>query len=245
LPWFLAFAPFTVVLAVAKEGNTSSLTEEFKMTDFSTQRIMMVDTQVRPSDVTKFPIISAMLTVAREDYVPTPLREIAYSGESLTIGGGRILMDARVFAKMLDALDLQPHESVMDLGCGLGYSTAVMARLAGHVLGVEDNDAMADQAKATFGAQGIDNATVQVAPLTQGAAGQFDAIILQGGVEQIPAAILEHLKDGGRIAAVFMSGALGIAKIGYKSGSDVTWRYAFNASLPVISGFQRSTQFAL
>ena len=89
------------------------------------------------------------------------------------------------------------------------------------------------------------NVTVQTAPLTQGAKGIFDAILIEGGVEQVPAAILGNLRDGGRIAAVFMQGALGIAKIGHKSGSDVTWRYAFNASLPVLAGFAQKTEFAL
>ena len=241
----LPFAPFTGTPPVAKEINTSSLTEEFKMTDFSTQRIMMVDTQVRPSDVTKFPIISAMLTIPREEFVPAALREIAYFGENLDLGGGRILMDARVFAKMLDALDLQPNESVLDLGCGYGYSTAVMARLAGHVVGVEEDSTMAARAREILADHVVDNASVQPAPLQSGVSGQFDAIIIQGGVEQVPAAILNNLKDGGRIAAVFMQGALGIAKIGYKSGADVTWRYAFNASLPILAGFGAATEFAL
>lgn len=241
----LPFAPFTVARAVAKEINASSLTEEFKMTEFSTQRIMMVDTQVRPSDVTKFPIIAAMLAVPREEFVPATLREIAYFGENLDLGAGRILMDARVFAKLLDALDLQPNESVMDLGCGFGYSTAVIARLAGQVVGVEQDSAMVDRARAILTAHVIDNANIQLAPLAQGGDGQFDAIIIQGGVEQVPAAVLNNLKDGGRIAAVFMKGALGIAKIGYKSGPDVAWRNSFNASLPIMAGFGAEKHFAL
>lgn len=215
------------------------------MTDFSTQRVMMVDTQVRPSDVTKFPIIAAMLAVPREEFVPVALRETAYIGESLDLGAGRVVMDARVFAKLLDALDIQPDEQVLDIACGLGYGAAVMARLAGHVVAVEQDPTMASQASAVLAAQSVANASVQTAALTAGVKGDFDVILIEGGVGQVPAAIVKNLKEGGRIAAIFMQGALGIAKIGHKSGKDVTWRYAFNASLPVLSGFETVSEFAL
>jgi len=215
------------------------------MTDFSAQRVMMVDTQVRPSDVTKFPIIAAMLAVPREEFVPAALRETAYMGESLDLGAGRIVMDARVFAKLLDALDIQPSEQVLDIACGLGYGAAVIARLGASVVAVEENADMAAQASAVLAAQSVGNASVQTAALTAGVKGQFDVIIIEGGVGQVPAAILKNLNEGGRIAAVFMQGALGIAKIGHKSGQDVAWRYAFNASLPVLSGFETATEFAL
>lgn len=215
------------------------------MTDFSTQRVMMVDTQVRPSDVTKFPIIAAMLAVPREEFVPAPLRETAYIGESLDLGSGRVVMDARVFAKLLDALDIQPDEQVLDIACGLGYGAAVMARLGARVVAVEQDPDMAAQASSILAAHSMGNIVVQKAVLTSGVKGQFDVILIEGGVGQVPAAILGNLKEGGRIGVVFMQGALGIAKIGHKSGKDVTWRYAFNASLPILSGFEIATEFAL
>lgn len=219
------------------------------MSDFAALRVMMVDTQVRPSDVTKFPIIAAMLAVPREDYVPAGLRDTAYMGANVDLGGGRVVPDARVFAKLLDALDLQPGERVLDLACGLGYGTAVIARLAGQVVGVESDAAMAAAATQVLAHHNVQNAAVTCAPLTASpagaAAGPFDAILIQGGVEQIPAAILGSLRDGGRIAAVFMQGPLGIAKIGHKSGADVSWRFAFNATLPILAGFNSAAEFVL
>ena len=90
---------------------------------------MMVDTQIRPSDVTKFPIIDAMLAVPREIFVPAQLREAAYVGENVELGGGRVVLEPRTLAKMLDALDIHADDLVLDIGCALGYSAAVMARL--------------------------------------------------------------------------------------------------------------------
>jgi protein-L-isoaspartate(D-aspartate) O-methyltransferase len=217
------------------------------MTDFAARRVMMVDTQVRPSDVTKFPIIAAMLAIPREAFVPNALRETAYAGDPLHLGQGRMMLDARVLAKMLDALDIQPTELVMDIACGYGYSSAVIARLAEAVIAVESDAQMAGEAQKRLVAEQADNVAVICGPLVDGNAknAPFDVIVIQGGVTQIPPSIIAQLKDGGRIAAIFMQGPLGVAKIGYKSGTDVTWRFAFNAAMPVLDGFGSAAEFAL
>ena len=217
------------------------------MIDFSTRRVMMVDTQVRPSDVTKFPIIDAMLQVPREVYVPRDKREAAYMGENVEIRAGRVVLDPRTLAKMLDALDILPSELVLDLGCGLGYSSAVIARLADAVIAVEEDEAMAAEAQETLSRESVDNAAVIVGPLAAGGAkhGPYDVITVQGGVEEIPAALLDQLKDGGRIGAVFMEGALGVARVGYKADGKVSWRFAFNAAAPVLPGFAATRGFVL
>lgn len=217
------------------------------MSDFASRRVMMVDTQVRPSDVTKFPIIEAMLSVPREVYVPDDRREAAYVGENLPLGGGRVLLEARTLAKLLDAIDLRPGEMVLDLGCGLGYSAAVIARLVGTVVAIEEDEAMAADAQRLLSEEGVDNTLVLAGPLAAGAAkhAPYDAIMLQGGVETVPDALLQQLKDGGRIGAVFMDGPLGTAKIGYKSDGHVTWRSVFNATAPVLDGFRKARAFAL
>ncbi|MDO8885047.1 MAG: protein-L-isoaspartate O-methyltransferase [Pseudotabrizicola sp.] len=217
------------------------------MTDFSARRVMMVDTQVRPSDVTKFPIIEAMLSVPRETFVPRDKREAAYMGENLVLRQGRVVLEPRTLAKLLDALDIQPDEMVLDLGCGLGYSAAVLARLADAVVAVEEDEAMATEAQQLLSQASVDNAAVIVGPLAEGAAkhGPYDVITVQGGVEVVPAALLAQLKDGGRIAAVFMEGALGVARVGYKADGKVSWRFVFNASAPVLAGFEAAHDFVL
>lgn len=217
------------------------------MSEFASRRMMMVDTQVRPSDVTKFPIIDAMLHVPREIYVPRDKREAAYVGENVEIAPGRVLLDARTLAKMLDALDIQPNELVLDLGCGLGYSAAVMARLAETVVAVEEDEALAAEAQRVLSEEGVDTAVVVTAPLAAGAAkhGPYDVITIEGGIEVLPEAIADQLKEGGRIAAVFLDGALGTVRIGHKIDGRISWRFAFNAAAPVLAGFQRRQGFVL
>jgi protein-L-isoaspartate(D-aspartate) O-methyltransferase len=217
------------------------------MSDFAFRRTVMVDTQVRPADVTKFPIIEAMLSVPREVYVARDRREAAYVGENLLIAPGRVMLEPRSLAKMLDALDVQPDELVLDLGCGLGYSTAVIARLAEAVIGVEEDTGLAAEAERALGAEGVDNAAIVTGPLAQGAArhGPYDAVILQGAVERLPPAIEDQVREGGRVACIFMEGALGVARVGYKIDGAITWRFAFNAAAPILPGFERRAEFTL
>jgi protein-L-isoaspartate(D-aspartate) O-methyltransferase len=217
------------------------------MADYAARRTTMVDTQIRPSDVTKFPVIQALLTVAREAYVPDAQREAAYVGENIDLGAGRVALEPRTMAKMLDALDIQPDELVLDIGCGLGYSSAVIAQLAEAVVALEEDHDLASEAERLLGENGADNVAVIEAPLAQGAAkhGPYDVITLQGGVEQIPQAILDQLKDSGRIGAIFMEGALGICRIGYKIDGKVSWRFSFNAGAPVLAGYEHRGAFAL
>jgi protein-L-isoaspartate(D-aspartate) O-methyltransferase len=207
---------------------------------------MMVDTQVRPSDVTKFPIIEAMLHVPREAFVPPALREAAYVGENLDIGG-RVMLDPRTLAKIIDLIDIQRTDVVLDVACGLGYSTAVLARLAEVVVAVEDDAARADAAQETLAEQGFDNAAVMTGVLAEGApkSAPYDAILIQGAVEEVPEAILAQLREGGRICAIFAEDGVGVVRAGLKTDGRVSWRYGFNAGAPVLPGFARVRAFAL
>nr|WP_237693243.1 protein-L-isoaspartate O-methyltransferase [Octadecabacter algicola] len=206
----------------------------------------MVDTQVRPSDVTKFPIIDALLDVPREEYVPDALRDAAYIGENIDLGEGRVLLEPRTLAKILDAADVQKTDVVLDLGCGLGYSTAVLAHMAEFVVAVEDDEARAEEAQQNLSSHGVDNAAVFAGPLAQGAAknGPYDLILLQGAVEEIPDDLTSQIKEGGRIVAIFAEGALGVVRVGRKIDGAMNWRMAFNATAPVLSGFEKVAAFA-
>lgn len=217
------------------------------MTNFSARRIMMVDTQIRPSDVTKFPIIDAMLSVPREDFVPRMSREAAYLGENLSIGSDRVLLEPRTLAKMLDALDIGNEEFVLDVGSAFGYSAAVIAHIAEAVVAVEADEAFAQESQEALATAGIDNVIGHVGPLHEGAAehGPYDVIVVEGGVQEVPQSLLDQLKEGGRIAALFMNGALGEVRIGRKRGDQVSWRMSFNAGAPVLPGFERAEEFQL
>ena len=217
------------------------------MPDFAARRRTMVDTQVRPSDVTRFPIIESLLHVPRERFVPDAMIEAAYAGDNLVIAPGRVLLDPRTLSKMLDALEPQPDDLVLDLACGTGYSSAVIARLAQAVVAVEPDPELAAEAESLLSALGVGNVVVEQARAEIGAPvhGPYDAMILQGAIETFPEALAAQLKDGGRVVALFNEGGLGIVRLGLCSAGLIRWRDLFHAGAPVLPGFARPPAFAL
>jgi protein-L-isoaspartate(D-aspartate) O-methyltransferase len=215
------------------------------MIDYAAAREAMVDRQVRTADVTRYPIIAAMLAVPREDFLPAALRPVAYLGEHVPLAPGRVLLDPRVFAKLIEALEPGPGDLVLDVGCGFGYSAAVLARMAEAVVALESDPVMAAEAEALLAAHGVDNAVVQQGPLHEGVAehGPFDAVILEGAVETLPRAIEAQLKVGGRIAAIFAEGAAGQARLGLRTPQGISWRRIFDATAPVLPGFAATKAF--
>ncbi|MEL7046336.1 MAG: protein-L-isoaspartate O-methyltransferase, partial [Pseudomonadota bacterium] len=125
------------------------------MPDFAARRTMMVDTQIRPSDVTKFPIIEAFLTVPREHFVPAGREEAAYVGDNLNLDTGRVMLEPRTLAKMLDALNLGPEDLVLLVGAGLGYTAAITGHIAQAVVALESNELLASDAQTVLAEQEV------------------------------------------------------------------------------------------
>lgn len=218
-----------------------------RMISYEQRRRMMVDTQVRPADVTHFTVIDSMLTVPRERFVPEGWREAAYAGENVPLAPGRVLFEPRTVAKMLDSADIQPSDVVLDVGCGLGYTTALAARMAEAVVALEEDHALAHEAEQLLATEGADNAVVIEGPLAEGAGrhGPYDVILVQGAVEELPESFADQLTEGGRIVCLFMEGELGVVRLGVKADDALTWRFAFNAGAPVLPGFTRERTFSL
>ncbi|MEM1361531.1 MAG: protein-L-isoaspartate O-methyltransferase [Pseudomonadota bacterium] len=217
------------------------------MPDFDLRRRMMVDTQIRPSDVTKFPIIEAFLAILRENFVPTGMEEAAYVGENLTIAPGRVMLEPRSLAKMLDEVNLVQDELALVIGAGQGYSAAIIGHIAQAVVALESDLDLAREAASNLSEAEIYNVAVVTGPLNLGASehGPYDAILIEGAVEQVSDAVLSQLKEGGRIIAIFTEAALGVVRIGYKLSGKIAWRFAFNAGAPTLEDFKAAKDFVL
>lgn len=217
------------------------------MAEFAQRRITMVDTQVRPSDVTSFQVLDAMLSVPRELFVPSEQKDAAYAGVNVALGHGRVVLSPRTMAKLLQVADVQPDELVLDVGAGLGYSSALAACMAEAVIALEEDADLALEAERALSEASADNVAVINGALAEGASkhGPYDVVLIEGAVEDIPDALIDQLKVGGRIVAIFLEGALGTARVGYKDGQGVSWRFAFNAAAPVLPGFEKRREFAL
>ena len=216
------------------------------MTDFTAARHAMVDCQVRPSDVTKYAIIDAMLWAPRERFVPKNRRDVAYAGTEIELAPGRVLLEPRSFAKMLEAANIGPDDLVLDLAPGLGYSTAVIARMAEAVVAIESDPAMAETAQGLLADLEVDNAVVAEGDPAKGDPdhGPYDVIFINGAVEVLPAALSDQLKPGGRLVALFRDGSVGKCRVLTRAAHAVSPRYVFDADAPVLDGFVRKEEFA-
>lgn len=215
------------------------------MSDYAALRRAMVDCQVRPADVTRYPIIAAMLEVPREEFVPSQLRSVAYADAHVPLAEGRVVLDARTFGKLVDALEITADDLVLHVGAGLGYGSAVLGHMAAAVIAVEDDAGRAQAAGTRLAEADVMNVVVEEGALTDGAPahGPYDAILIEGGVETLPEALEAQVKPGGRIGAIFTSGTGGQARIGVRTDAGMTWRRAFDATAPLLPGFALEKSF--
>jgi len=215
------------------------------MSDFEAARRSMVDSQLKPNQVVDARVADAMAQVPRELFVPDGLADVAYVDEDLPIAPGRFLMEPVVFARLLQAAAIEPDDVVLDLGCGTGYSTAVLARLAATVVAMEPSAELQAQAEQTMTKIGADNAVVVEGDLTAGTPtqGPFDVIFLNGAVETIPDGLRDQLAEGGRLVAVKNSEGIGKTMVLERQGALFSARELFDAAIPLLPGFAKSPGF--
>jgi len=214
--------------------------------DFDVARKHMVDSQVRPNDVTDARIQRAFEAVPRELFLPAELRAQAYIDREVAYAPGRALPTARDFAKLLAALDIQPSDLVLDVACGAGYSTAILAMLGEMIVAVEKDETLAARAQETWGAIGAMNAAVVSTEPLEGAPkqGPFDVIVIAHAIEVEPTALLKQLKDGGRLGAFLRRGHVTKGCVWRRSGAATGMAEAFDASIrTVLDGFTRPKTF--
>jgi protein-L-isoaspartate(D-aspartate) O-methyltransferase len=215
------------------------------MTDLSAARNHMVDSQLRPNRVIDPRIAEAMRELPRERFVPKLMQAIAYIDEDIEIAPGRFLMEPMVLGRLLQAADIQAGDAVLDVGCATGYSSAVLARLAGVVVALEQDEDLAARASELFTDLGVDNAAVVTGPLTEGYAKQspYDVIFLGGAVDEVPQALVDQLADGGRLLAVVRRRGQGKAVIVSREDGVTGEVEIFDANIPVLPGFERVATF--
>ena len=213
--------------------------------DFSSQRVKMVDGQVRTTDVATPAITSAMLTVPREEFVPSHMRPLSYIDEDIQVAPGRYLMEPSPFAKLIQLAEIRPNDFVLDVGCGTGYSSAVISRIASSVVALENDPALAAAASETLSRLGYDNCAVVEGPLHEGlpAEAPFDVIFVGGAVDEVPQALLDQLREGGRLVVVVGEGNAGVATVYMKVDGVVSPRRAFNAAVRMLPGFRKEPAF--
>jgi len=234
------------------------------MTDFAAARRMMVDGQVRTADVTDLRLLAAMLELPRERFFPDDKASLAYLDLDASVSAPgqpvRRLLKPMVLGKLIQAAAIAASDHVLDVGCASGYSTALLTHLAGSVVGLEEDAALARQAadamswagkswagKSLAGKSWADLSAVKIVtgPLAQGCAGEgpYDVILLQGSAEVVPPALFDQLKNGGRLIGVLGRGPQGKAMFYRRADSDISGRPVFDAAAAALPGFAKPPEF--
>ena len=222
------------------------------MTDFAAARRRMVDSQVRPADVTDLRLQAVMLELPRERFVPGRAADLAYLDRDVPVGegqgegeDGRRLLKPVVLAKLIQMAEIAESDRVLDVGCATGYSSALLAHLAGAVVALEEDRGLAQRAQARLTELGLGNVQVVQGPLTAGAPAEapFDVIVLQGAVERVPPALVDQLSNGGRLVGVLGRGMAAKAMLYRLIDGDFSGRPVFDAAAPLLPGFAQPPAF--
>lgn len=217
------------------------------MFDFAKACQHMVESQIRTSDVTDINLLRAFRTTPRELFVPVSQKSLAYSEHEIKLDDDRTMMSPRNMAKMIHAAEVTADDIVLDVACGRGYSTAILAKLADTVVGLEDDSQRVEKATANLMDIDVTNAAIVEGPIKAGAAehGPFNVIFVNGAVAEVPQTWLDQLAHHGRLVVVKQDGPMGKACVYTRSGNTIGEKIVFDASIPALEEFKRQSAFAL
>lgn len=207
----------------------------------------MLASQLLPNEVTSPAVLEAMATVKRESYVPPAMKSVAYADDNIPLGHGRVMMKPMVFARLLQLAEIKKHHHVLHIGAGTGYGSAVLAKLAARVMAIESVHELAEAARQNFHANEVDiemfNSSLTIGyPISA----PYDVIFIEGAIQHLPSGLVEQLKEGGAIVAIktiHAQSGLGRAMLAKKIAGTMQQALSFDASLPVLAGFEKKENF--
>lgn len=222
--------------------------------DYAELRLTMVDRQIRTFGVTEHALIARFLEVPREKFVPASAKSLAYSDLPLRIDTGesepRRLLTPMVLARLLQDAEVRPQDKVLDVACGTGYSTAIIAGLAKQVIALESAAQLQAAIKSNLASIGLDGLQVFAGPLADGvpAHAPFDLILVNGAVEARLERLFEQLREGGRLVTLRRAPRdpdrnACHAILFEKIAGQVSSRMLFDATAPILGAFRAEPQF--
>lgn len=214
--------------------------------DFEQARFAMVEQQVRPYEVLDLRVLDAMTAVRREDFVPARHRKLAFADMALPLEHGESMMKPTLEGRMLQALDLAPEDSVLEIGTGSGFITACLGHLARAVVSIDIHADFVERARSRFVGGEYANINVQQADVTRFEPGrQFDAVCFTGAVVELPERAFSWLRPGGRLFAVRGLAPAQEAVRWLNQDGRIETLSLFETELPYLAGLSPVARFAL
>jgi protein-L-isoaspartate(D-aspartate) O-methyltransferase len=217
--------------------------------DVERARFNMIEQQIRPWDVLDGAVLDLLARVRREDFVPPAYKALAFVDTQLPLPGGGAMLEPKVEARLLQELQVQRHETVLEIGTGSGFMAALLGHRALRVITLECDPALARAAADRLQRAGLANVAVRTVSAEAGARGlpgeaPFDVIALSGSVAEVPRTLLEQLRVGGRLAAIVGDEPVMMARLYTRSG-EAAWSEAdlFETVAPRLAGFPEPSRF--
>ncbi len=214
--------------------------------DLEAARFNMIEQQIRPWDVLDQRVLDLMMAVPREQFVPALYRNLAFADIQIPLGHGQAMLEPRVEARLLQALNLKPSDQVLEIGTGSAYLTALLAKSVQQVWSLDVIPEFTQAADAKLAALGIDNVTLETANAFQGFKSQvnYDAIVLTGSVPLPPTEFYEQLSVGGRLFAVVGVAPIMEARLITRiSAAEWVTESLFETDIPALIGAAQPQRF--
>jgi protein-L-isoaspartate(D-aspartate) O-methyltransferase len=214
------------------------MTAHAPIPDYAAARQAMVDSQLRPQGVNDPAVIAAMSLIPRERFVPEGQRPLAYVDRALPLAPGRAMPAPSVTGLLLTALATLRGERALVVGAGTGYSTAILIEMGLDVVALECVPELVAAARKNR------------VPVVEGALDQghskgapYDLILIDGAVEYIPDALVEQLREGGRIGGALIDHGITRLFMGRRAGDGFGFHSIVDSATPALPGFERPREF--
>ncbi|RCL03410.1 MAG: protein-L-isoaspartate(D-aspartate) O-methyltransferase [Candidatus Tokpelaia sp. JSC161] len=215
--------------------------------NFLDMRKKMLDNQIRTFGVTQYSILSAFLSIPREDFLPLNLRSLAYTDEHLLLDecDFRFSMAPAPLAKLIQLANIQKEDCVLDIGSNIGYAAAILGYISKSVTAIESEQALVLLAEKNLSPDVYRNVSLVMGALELGYIKQapYDVILIEGSVDFIPEILFEQMGDGGRLVAVEGQGNAGKANIYLRKDDAISVQYCFNLAVKPLPNFLKKDFF--
>lgn len=200
----------------------------------------MVKGQVLPNKITDSSLIQAILETPRHNFIPEKFQGVSYIDETIPLGKNRFNLSPIVLSRMLQELNIKKSDSVLDIACGSGYSSAILSHIAKKVIAVESDSDLASKAHLSLKRMNIDNVVIISEILSQGHpdGAPYDIIFINGALNEKPDSLIAQLGESGRLAVVIKkSRHMGIATLFRRIDGIIVEEELFDADVPLIADY--------
>ena len=206
----------------------------------------MIEGQIKPIGGMQKNILQAFSSVNRDDFVPQNLKDNCYSEKNLFLKRDRFVLKANLIAKIISALNISNEENVLVIGSSTGYSSAIISRLAETVISIEEDQELLDFSEEAIKKNGIDNIVFINNAMIEGCSeqGPFNAIIIEGAIDEVPPNILNQLEDNGRLIAMINNKGVSNVIEYQKKNNIFTDRFLFSCTAPKLKCFDKRKSFS-